>query len=359
MRVLIDGFYLNKPRGMGRYIQEMLYAIGKNKPDGWDIYVAVPKSVPQKDYILRDVLKYQKFQDLPFPIWEQFLIPFIAVKRQVSVVHSPYNTKPLLFNLGYQPHVVTIHDLIYMQDGHKAKSLYQKIGNLYRKCMVSLMCSNSQTTITDSYHSATEISTILDFDAHVVYIPIAYSKILEERQISDVLAQKPYFYHIGGTSPHKNTEGCIEAFLASGLTENYMIVSGMSEDSDLAIKYRSNNIIFTGWISDELVATYYRNALAVVFPSFCEGYGLPIIEAFTYGSPLITSNLNPMKEIAGGAAILVDPYSISDIAVAMKNISKDRVLRESLIKKGLLRCTEISSMAMAQSMYTIYERGGK
>jgi glycosyltransferase involved in cell wall biosynthesis len=165
-------------------------------------------------------------------------------------------------------------------------------------------------------------------------------------------------YHIGAISPHKNTARCIEAFLESGLNSFDLVVSGMGRDSSLAEKYGNERIVFTGWIGDEVMASYYRHAAAVVFPSLQEGYGLPIVEAFGFGVPVITSNLDPMREIAGDAALLVDPYSIEDISAAMRRLTSKDNLRQLLIEKGQQRCTEISSKMMAQYMYDVYKSSG-
>ncbi|MES1146929.1 MAG: glycosyltransferase family 1 protein, partial [Solimonas sp.] len=96
-------------------------------------------------------------------------------------------------------------------------------------------------------------------------------------------------------------------------------------------------IVFTGRISDEYLASLYRGAVCLVFPSFYEGFGLPIVEAFACGTPVITSNTTSMPEISAGAAMLVDPSNMRELTEAMDRVCDDVSLRERLIKLGLER----------------------
>ncbi|MDQ0162566.1 glycosyltransferase family 4 protein [Aeribacillus alveayuensis] len=353
--VLIDGYYLNKNRGLGRYVKELLFSLGKFNDTNINISVMVPSSIKSEEFIFPEKISYFTFPKLPFPLWEQLLIPYIVKKMKPDVFHSPYNTKPLLFNKGFQSHVVTIHDLMYMEESHKSVGLYQKIGNKYRKWVVSRIVDNGQKIVTVSKKSKNDIMKHLGFESSYIYTPVEYTySCLKNKQINIRSNKENYFFHVGGTSPHKNTEKCIKAFLASELEGYKLIVSGMGKECDLCKKYESEKVYFTGWISDEEIAAYYKNAKAVVFPSLKEGYGLPIIEAFTFGIPVITSNLDPMMEIAGNAAVFVNPFSLESILNALNRIAKDDDLRKQLIKNGQKRIEQISSKNMAKSMYKIY-----
>ena len=355
LRVMIDGFYLRKQRGMGRYTRELLYSLGRFKPEELSIHVVLPKVISSESYILPNKIHYHSLPSLPFPLWEQLLIPCAAWHFKPDVVHSPYNTKPLIFNLGYQRHVVTVHDLMFVDHTHKVGSWYQWLGNLYRRWVAFRLRTKSQSVVTVSHHSQAIIRERLGFVAHVVYPPSEYFCSTATSRVWPQ-PEKPYFYHIGGASPNKNTARCIEAFLSSGLDGFSVVVSGTGKDSALADKYSSEKVIFTGWIDDEALASYYRQALAVVFPSLQEGFGSPVVEAMGFGVPLITSRLDPMQEVAGDAALFVDPYSTDDIAAAMRRVAADVSLRERLIEKGGQRVAEINSETMAQRVYKTYKR---
>ena len=350
--VLIDGYFINKPRGLGRYVQELIYSL-TNYADGVQVNIAIPYNTKIEHYNWNGKVKYHYLPSVPFPVWEQIFLPFLAKNLDPDIVHFPYNTKPLIYNLISHPHVVTLHDVMFLDSKHTVKGIYQKIGNFYRKVIVKNMRGSHQTIVTVSNHSALEIKEKLNQSSLVVYTSssflINHAHVEKKR-----LIEQPYLFHVGGISPHKNTRRCIEAFIQSNLRSYSLVVSGVPKDSDLVKEYESDNIYFTGWINDHQMLNLYMNAQAVVFPSLREGYGLPIIEAFACNTPIITSNLDPMKEISGDAAILVDPYDIADIASAIIRVASNDKLRSELIRKGQQRIQEISPKIMADKMMSIY-----
>ena len=99
---------------------------------------------------------------------------------------------------------------------------------------------------------------------------------------------------------------------------------------------------FVGYISVEELCGYYLHAVALVFTSLSEGFGMPILEAMSLGTPVITSNISSMEELAGGVALLVDPFSVEDISTAMERIYSDHELREELVLGGGKRAQEYS-----------------
>jgi glycosyltransferase involved in cell wall biosynthesis len=101
-------------------------------------------------------------------------------------------------------------------------------------------------------------------------------------------------------------------------------------------------------VSEDELAALYRGALFLVFPSFYEGFGLPIIEAFACGTPVITSNVTSMPEIAGDAALLVDPHDVDAIAEAMVRLASSPELRKTLVARGYERIGTFSWDAVAE-----------
>lgn len=357
MRVGIDGYYLLKPRGMGRYVQELLYSLGRFAAPDCEFLVVVPRSVPSSQYVFPERIRYMVAHDAPFPIWEQFILPREMARLSLEIAHFPYNTRPLLFSACGTNCVVTIHDLIYLDETQgKGGSWYQNLGNRYRKAVVSRYAARKQFIVTDSRNSARDIQNLLGLTSEVVYIPTEYSirEFSEPNKPPAPSISSDYFLHVGGTSPHKNTERCIQAFLSVRPDNTLLVVLGLGSDSSLALKYGSDHVLFPGWVSERDMAGYYYHARAVLFPSLTEGYGLPIVEAFNFGIPVITSDIDPMREIAGGAALLVDPYSIESIGNAIYQIQQDISLRENLKHDAATRLLEINGKAMADKMLAIY-----
>jgi glycosyltransferase involved in cell wall biosynthesis len=117
-----------------------------------------------------------------------------------------------------------------------------------------------------------------------------------------------------------------------------------------------DSVIFTGYIDWDDVALFYNAADLLVYPSICEGFGLPVMEAMACGVPVVTSFGSSLEEVAGGAAILVDPYSIDSIADALGAVIADRQLAVSLREKGLRRVADFRRARKPQQTISIYHK---
>lgn len=124
---------------------------------------------------------------------------------------------------------------------------------------------------------------------------------------------------------------------------------------DYADKKQYKKLIFLGTVSDELLVSLYKYALALVYPSVYEGLGLPILEAMAAGTPVITSNCSSMPEVAGCAAVLIDPHKVAQLTEAMMRVVQDKSERERLKKLGLHRAREFSWGKAAHMTLDIYE----
>jgi glycosyltransferase involved in cell wall biosynthesis len=116
------------------------------------------------------------------------------------------------------------------------------------------------------------------------------------------------------------------------------------------------DVIFTGRLPIEELCRATASAMVMTYVSYFEGFGIPILEAFAAGVPVITSNVTSMPEVAGDAAILVDPFDVEEISSAMKNIAENESLRENLIQKGFQRCKAFSWDVSAQNLWRSIEK---
>jgi glycosyltransferase involved in cell wall biosynthesis len=335
MKIMIDGFYLEKPRGMGRYLQELLNSIHTvSKECDVLVTVIVPAHVREENFIFPNSIKYIKGPSLPFPIWEQIYIPYVSRLILPDLIHFPYNTTPLLANILNIPYVVTIHDLIFREIS--GGSMYQRVGNLYRTICSSWNSQNKCSVITPSDYYVEIIKQTLGIRARRIYTSVDfYRNVLLSKNVNPLANE--YFIHVGGISPHKNTVACIEAFKLLGQSSVKLVVLGVEADSHIAMRFRSETILFPGRVDDATMVAYLRNSLAVLFPSKKEGYGMPIVEAFAFSVPAMVSNVLPMSEIAGDAALLVDPMQVQSIANGIRLLFESPQLRSDLAIKGRVR----------------------
>lgn len=162
----------------------------------------------------------------------------------------------------------------------------------------------------------------------------------------------PYFFFAGKVKPRKNVHGIAEAFVGfkkRTRSDAKLVIAGDYGGAYYAgiLKTLADGGVerdahFIGYINGAQLYSYYKNALAVVFPSINEGFGMPIIEAMSLGTPVITSNISSMAEAAGDAALLVNPHDAGDISRAMERIYADKTLRAGLIAKGFERAKHFS-----------------
>ena len=158
----------------------------------------------------------------------------------------------------------------------------------------------------------------------------------------------PFIFHLSAYQPRKNVEGLIKAFAVAKKRykiKEKLVIGGRQPDHLKELAKRlgiENDIIFVGFIPEQDLHLFYSNAEVFVFPSFHESFGMPVLEAMAYGCPVITSNVFSMPEIAGKAAILVDPHNIEELANAIYKVVSNKALRRKLAKLGVERAKKFT-----------------
>ncbi|MAZ41045.1 hypothetical protein CL654_02920 [bacterium] len=212
---------------------------------------------------------------------------------------------------------------------------------------------------------ATKEDTIKLFGTPEEKIDVSYlgfKKICESQEIS-VEAPTPFFFFAGIIKERKNVFNIVKGFEHfSKEQEGYYLLIGGNPSGvyyETLKKYiekhdLEENIIFLGHLNDGQLSYLYKRALAFVFPTLIEGFGMPVVEAMDCGVPVITSNVSSLKEVgANGSALLVDPYDPEAIARAMGQVARDQNLRGSLIKKGALQVKNFSWEKAAREMLVV------
>jgi glycosyltransferase involved in cell wall biosynthesis len=184
-------------------------------------------------------------------------------------------------------------------------------------------------------------------------------RVRERYQLHD-----EFVLYAGNVKPHKNLKRLIEAFnllRRRGLTHLKLVLIG-DEISKYAELRRAvhqyqlhKDVRFLGYLPEETLAVMYRLAAVFVFPSLYEGFGLPPLEAMASGTPVVTSNVSSLPEVAGDAALLVDPYDPSAIADGVEHVLTDETLRRELREKGLARAHQFSWERSVRRIREIYD----
>src|SRR3989339_424196 len=255
------------------------------------------------------------------------LSPFQFIKPLPSgydLYHVPHFLVPLF--CGRKKVVCTIHDIIPLQDNFGYRRWKQ--GFLARRIEWSVR--RADAIICDS---KTTKEALLERFRGIIEPRVIYPGVdqpLTKASSDSSPYAFPYFISVGRRRPHKNTKRILEAFAAiQGAFDSHLVLIGKVEPSDsdlleLAAKLKVlHKVHFSGFLTAEKLAMHYRFATALLFPSLLEGFGLPVLEAMSYGCPVITSNCSSLLEIAGNAAALVNPVDLNAISTAMLRIAQD------------------------------------
>lgn len=244
---------------------------------------------------------------------------------------------------------------------------------IWLKMTLRSSCKRADKIITVSEFSKKEIQKYLgisDNKIRVMYPGIDFSHFhpYTQAQIDEVKIKygihSNYFLYLGTIEPRKNLERLIQAYemLAKEYSEipQLVLAGGKGWLCDgiykkVAESPNRNDILFTGYISDEDTAPLIAGAIAFCFPSIYEGFGSPPLEAMACGTPVLSSNVASMPEILGDAAVLVDPFSISSIKEGMDKLFRDESLRHQMIKKGLVHARKYSWKTSARTLMNVYQ----
>ena len=196
------------------------------------------------------------------------------------------------------------------------------------------------------YYPESEKKIHLIPDGYQNLLPYISRAVMPEKKIV------PYFFFTGKVKSRKNVHRIVSAFILlkkkTGLPLHLVIGGSYGGEyykemwEEVTRNSLEEFVHFVGYISVEELCGYYLHAVALVFTSLSEGFGMPILEAMSLGTPVITSNISSMEELAGGVALLVDPFSVEDISTAMERIYSDHELREELVLGGGKRAQEYS-----------------
>lgn len=176
-----------------------------------------------------------------------------------------------------------------------------------------------------------------------------------ENVLTEYGIERPYVLHTSAYQPKKNTERVIKAF--DNLDTNHTLVIVGPEQVNQRIKdvKKRDKIVMAGLVDRKGLISLYSGAEAFVFPSLHESFGMPILEAMGCGCPVVTSHEFSMPEVAGDAAVLVNPYSVEDITSGLRKVLIDLALREELREKGLKRVQKFSWEKSAKEHWKVYE----
>jgi glycosyltransferase involved in cell wall biosynthesis len=284
---------------------------------------------------------------------------------QPDIVHG---TDHFVYPNPKSRNIMTIHDLTFVKYPDYVPTIVKTYLDRIKNCL-----KFTDAIITFSENTKRDLVELLKIDPDKIYITYQASRYhadyLTEQQIEDLKVSvaydftKPYFLFVSTLEPRKNVIGLIEAF--NYLKQNHKIEHQLVLIGQTGWKYQPildtinqspyrTEIHHLNYLTDDLVALFYSQAEAFIYPSFYEGFGLPVLEAMTLGASVITSNTSSLPEITGNSALLINPNHSMELADVMLNVVRDRVLRDNLIFKGKEQASKFSWEKTAQATLNVY-----
>jgi glycosyltransferase involved in cell wall biosynthesis len=275
-------------------------------------------------------------------VWTQFQLPRLAQLQRASLIFTPAPEGYLGTQLV--PQVVMVHDLRPLS--HPGRDLQ----TLYFHTWVPALLRNCLHIITNSRFTAEEIQRQVRVSpSRISVIPLgidhhAFTAVAGAPSLSADYA--PYLLHVGQAYPHKNLRRLIKVFgrLVKLYPELRLLLVGKSHPSETTCLHNlvdelglQDRVVFLPYCPSEHLPDLYRRAFALVYPSLWEGFGLPILEAMACGIPVVTSAGSAIEEVAGDAALLVDPLNEEELFSAVNAVIREPRLRDQLSCKGIQR----------------------
>ena len=313
----------------------------------------------------------EQFPANTYADWEQIKLQKAVSRSKLDLLHCTANTAPLYSPV---PFILTLHDIIYLEKVDFKGTAYQNLGNLYRRWLVPKIVKKAGLILTVSEFERENIIKRLSLreeKVEVLYNGVSskFSGRYTDEQLSSFLKKyrlpDRYIMFLGNTAPKKNTSGVIKAFAdfcSRGEDDIQLVLLDYKKDfvlrilQDLGQASLLNRFVFPGYVDHNEIPLMYQAATIFLYPSLRESFGLPILEAMASGVPVITSVTSSMPEVAGNAAITIDPFNYKELSEAISRLVGDEALRKFHREKGLERAKMFTWKASAEKLLTIYER---
>lgn len=354
----------DKLEGIGWFTYESMKRIVLNHPEHTFYFIFDRKHDPQFIFA-ENVIPVEIFPPARHPylwyIYFEFSIPRILRKLKPDLFLSTDGWLSLRTNV---PQVDVIHDLNFEHRKDFLKSKYQNYYTRFfpkfaRKAVrIATVSEFSKQDLQRFYSIPKEKIDVVYNGSNAVYQPLTEDK--QQRVRQKYANGLPYFLFVSAIHKRKNLANILRAFeqykAQTGADTQFVVVgarAGKQDELDEVLRSMTfaQDVRFLGRLSAEELSQVMASALALVYATLFEGFGIPIVEAFNAETAVITSNVTSMPEVAGDAALLVDPTSVDQIADAMTQLATNENLRQELIAKGRAQRTKFSWVLTAERLW--------
>jgi glycosyltransferase involved in cell wall biosynthesis len=356
-----------RPAGAGVYTLQLIRALTRLDSEHEYVVYARSHAVPMLEGLgprctVVDIGKKSRAARL---LWEQVALPLDLRRRGARLLHSPHHTAPFWAPC---PRVVTLHDVTFFILPER----YPLIRRLYFQVLTILAARRAKAVLVPSASVAEEARPFLGIPSS--RLAVTHEGVDEvfrriEPEAARAVAERyglpeGYLLSLGTREPGKNREAILWAMrylLDLGFEPHLAVVGqaawGAGDEGAMVERLGlEGRVHFTGYVDQADLPAIYSAASVFVFPSLHEGFGLPVLEAMACGTPVVTSATSSLPEVAGDAAVLVDPRDAHAIADAIARIWGDADEAERLRRAGIERASKFSWDACAEATLAVYRR---
>ena len=279
--------------------------------------------------------------------------------RSFDIYHPTYYDCTYLKHSRGKPTVITFLDMIHEKFGQIFPEIRADLGVVAQK---REMAKSSTHIIAISESTKKDIVELYDIDPSkitVIHLGSAFGNVKKaEDRVDD---SRPFLLYVGNRDAYKNFQPMLKAIAKILVRENISLICAggkafTPEEISLIDSLKVRHLVRHEIIDDKKLASLYARAVAFIFPSLYEGFGIPILEAFSCNCPCIVSNTSSLPEVGGEAVLYIDPADERSITGAVDKILSDTDLRNSLIKKGRERLKHFSWEKMTQQTLNVYNK---
>ncbi|MBI3549157.1 MAG: glycosyltransferase family 4 protein [Elusimicrobia bacterium] len=285
--------------------------------------------------------------------------PWELIKEPVDVFHTQY----VGVRAGGAKLVLTIHDLsfeYFPESFPRDRALFLKMTRFSAKAASAILTvsENTKRDLVRLYGIPAEKIHVIYNAAHPSFAPCPDRAKVEAARRTYGIA-RDYFLSVGALQPRKNLRRLIDAYNICRrdprFDQELVIVGAKAWGRDNLADGGAPDVRFLGYVAEEDLPLLYNGATALAYPSLYEGFGLPVVEAMSCGTPVIASSTSSLPEVCGEAALYVDPLSVGSIAGALKTMASNEGLRDRLSAEGLRQAGKFSWREAARKTLEVYE----
>jgi glycosyltransferase involved in cell wall biosynthesis len=378
-RVALDARRLaGNRRGVGLYVHNLVRCLPKAAPD-MEFLLLVDRPVPASfvpagcRQIVVGGRPSDDSQSVSPPgakissvYWMNVLVPRVLTRERVELFHGTNVAAPLVSGC---PSVVTIHDLVY----RRIPDTLAPFHRFYHRLLVPIAARRAAHLIAISESTRSDIINLVGVRPTKVTaihhgIDASFLPVTDDVRLASVRSQfclpNRFILHVGAVERQKRLEPLMVAaadMLKKDLVDGVVLAGEEGRGAEdvrrvVAQLGIAERVHFLGYVAQEVVPALYTLARCTVYPSWYEGFGMPVLEAMACGSPVITSNVSSFPEVAGDAALLLPPGDSGAMVRTLERLLTDDQLRDSLVTKGIQRAKRFSWEACAARHVDVYRQ---